>query len=69
MAIHSTLRFACLAAVLVAGVAGMACSAKPGGPKGGANAAPLGTPTKHPVKGIPSVLYPGSVPNGPPSAG
>jgi hypothetical protein len=54
---HSTLRIACLAAVLAASFAGMALDAKAGGLKGGANTASPGTPSKNPVKGSPTVVY------------
>jgi hypothetical protein len=66
MEIHSTSRLACLAAVLAAGLAGMAYDAKAGGLKGGANTASPGTPSKNPVKGSPTVVYPGPVIVGPP---
>ncbi len=65
MKIHSTLRLACLAAVLVAGFAGMAYEAKAGGLTGGANTASPGT-RSNPVKGSPTVLYPDPVRVGPP---
>jgi len=63
---HSTLRLACLAAVLAVGFASMAYDAKAGGLKGGANTASQGTPSKNPVKGSPTVVYPGPVFTGPP---
>jgi hypothetical protein len=63
---HSTLRLACLAAVLAAGVAAIAYDAKAGGLKGGANTASSGTPSKNPVKGSATVVYPGPVVVGPP---
>jgi hypothetical protein len=66
MEIHSTLRLACLAAALAVGLAGMAYEAKAGGLKGGANTASPGTPSKNPVKGSPTVVYPGPVVIGPP---
>jgi hypothetical protein len=66
MEIHSTLRLACLAAVLAAGLAGMAYEAKAGGLKGGANTASPGTPPSRSVKGNPTVTYPGLVFTGPP---
>jgi hypothetical protein len=65
MEIHSTLRLSCLAAVLAAGLAGMAYEAKAGGLKGGANTASPGT-KPNPVKGSPTVVYPGPVVIGPP---
>ena len=65
MEIHSTLRLACLAAVLAAGFAGMAYEAKAGGLKGGANTASPGTRPVA-VKGNPTVTYPGPVFTGPP---
>lgn len=66
MGSHSMLRIACLAAVLAAGLAGIAYEAKAGGLKGGANTASPGTPPSRSVKGNPTVLSPGLVPNGPP---
>ena len=66
MEIHSTLRLARLAAVLAVGFGSMAYDAKAGGLKGGANAASAGTPFKNPVKGSPTVVYPGPVFIGPP---
>jgi hypothetical protein len=63
---HSTLRLACLAAVLAAGLAGMVYDAKAGGLKGGANTASSGTPSKNPVKGSPTVVYTDPVVIGPP---
>lgn len=71
MEIHSTLRLACLAAVLAAGFAGMAYDAKAGGLKGGANTASTGT-RSNPVKGSPTVIHPDPVrvlPPPPPSKG
>ena len=65
MEIHSTLRLACLAAVLAAGLAGMAYEAKAGGLKGGANTASQGTQS-NPVKGSPTVIHPDPVRVGPP---